>query len=160
MREPFRLKFPVQRCWNPRELSNIQTSAIKGGNCTKKWSNESPIVQVWQTACRPESGADCYITSCSLRFSCQKTVPRLICQNIKSPNALQVFSCYTCTVLSWVQTKTLQNALQCVPPKHLPRKKLNPPRCIFKNLVSREQRCELWNCQFFPPFCPFDFFHF
>ena len=28
--EPFRLKFPVQRCWNLRELSNIQTSAIKG----------------------------------------------------------------------------------------------------------------------------------
>ena len=70
------------------EWTNIQTSAIKGGIAQKTWSNKSPIVQVWQTACRPESGADCYITSCSLGFSCQKMLPRLICQNIKSPNAL------------------------------------------------------------------------
>ena len=146
IREPFRLKFPVQNCWNLRELSNIQTRAIKGGNCAKTWSNKSPIVQVWQTAYRPESVADCYITSCSLGFSCQKMLPRLICQNVISPNALKDFSCHTCTVLSWVQTETfrtaLLNALQCVPPKHfplrVPRKKLNPSWCIFKYLVCRE----------------------
>ena len=72
LKRAFQIQTSCSKMLKSERVNQYPNKRNKGGNCTQTWSDKSPIVQVWQTACRPESGADCYITSCSLGFSCQK----------------------------------------------------------------------------------------